>query len=400
MDSAYHSKMTTTRNPGIDLLRGLAVLLVVLHHINLRFTIDGIGVAQLLPHALTRVVFWTGYQSVITFFVISGFLITGLSLKRWGPRLRISLPVFYRLRAARILPTLLLLLAVSSTLHLMAAPGFAIKPAVATLPRALLAALGMHVNWLEGHHGYLPGNWDILWSLSIEEGFYLLFPLACLLLRSRPALVAALLALIIIGPINRTVLGDGDPWPDYAWLSCTDGLAFGCLAALAWHHYRPGRTAARWLLSAGLLATVLVIVLRGTAQALGLTHFSLNITLLEAGIACLLMAFQSGLGTRALATGTSLIRLAGRCSYEIYLSHMFIVLTGTAWFARVVGLHAGRAAILLTYAMMLTLAVALGWLVSRCFSEPMNQRLRPSLKALLAAAPLDGVELARPRDPA
>ena len=376
MDSAYHLKMTANRNPGIDLLRGLAVLLVVLHHINLRFTIDGIEVAQLLPHALARVVFWTGYQSVIAFFVISGFLITGLSLKRWGSQLNISLPGFYCLRAARILPTLLLLLAISSTLHLLDVREFVIKPAVATLPRALLAALGMHVNWLEGHHGYLPGNWDILWSLSIEEGFYLLFPLACLLLRPRPALVAALLVLIIIGPVNRTALGGLDPWSDYAWLSCTDALSFGCLAALAWHRYRPGGITARWLLTVGLAATVLVIALRGTTQALGLTRFSLNITVLQAGIACLLMAFQSGLGARPVAVGTSLIRLAGRCSYEIYLSHMFVVLAGTAWFARAFGPHAGRALILLTYALMLTLSIGLGWLVSRCFSEPMNQRLR------------------------
>jgi len=373
------------RNPGIDLLRGLAVLLVVLHHINLRFHIDGVVTGELLPHAINRVLFWTGYQSVIMFFVISGFLITSLSLERWGSQLQPPPGAFYRLRAARILPTLLLLLAVSSTLHLAGVHEFIIRPEVASLPHALLAALGMHVNWLEGHHGYLPGNWDILWSLSIEETFYLAFPLACWLLRGR-WFVAALLALIVIGPFNRVYLGDQDPWADYAWLSCTDGLAFGCLAALAWQRYQPGRAAARWLCTAGAVAAILVIALRGTTRALGLADSGLNVTLLEAGIACLLVAFQSGCGSRLLSTGASLIRLAGRLSYEIYLSHMFIVLAGTAWFLSRFGAHADRALILVTYAVMLALCLPLGWLVSRWYSEPLNRLLRTGTRARQAQA--------------
>ena len=367
--------MTGSRNPGIDLLRGLAVLLVVLHHINLRFHLDGVVSGALLPHVMDRVLFWTGYQSVIMFFVISGFLITSLSLQRWGPRLQIPIGAFYRLRAARILPTLLLLLLVSSCLHLAGVTEFVIKPAVATLPRATVAALGMHVNWLEGHHGYLPGNWDILWSLSIEESFYLVFPLAALLLRGRWFIVA-LLALIVAGPISRVHLGDQDPWADYAWLSCTDGLACGCLAALAWQRYRPGSVASRWLFGFGLAATVLVIVLRSTTQALGLADTSLNITLLEAGIACLLIAFQSGFGNRISATGTALLRLCGAASYEIYLSHMFIVLTGTAWFFSRYGAQAQRSLVFATYAAMLALCVLLGWLVSHLYSEVLNRRLR------------------------
>jgi len=53
---------------------------VVLHHINLRFEIDDYDVAGLLPGSLDKAVFWSGYYSVITFFVISGFLITTLSI--------------------------------------------------------------------------------------------------------------------------------------------------------------------------------------------------------------------------------------------------------------------------------------------------------------------------------
>ena len=63
--------------------------------------------------------------------------------------------------------------------------------------RALLAVFGLHLNWYEGVTGYLPGNWDVLWSLSIEEVFYLGFPLLCLALR-REALLGTVLVLLML----------------------------------------------------------------------------------------------------------------------------------------------------------------------------------------------------------
>ncbi len=146
-----------------------------------------------------------------TFFVISGFLITGLSLRRWGSLGGVDIGSFYRMRFARIAPCLLLLLLILTALHLAGAADFVIHPERASLGRALLAALTFHVNWLEGHHGYLPGGWDVLWSLSVEEAFYLVFPLAAVLLRSERLFLLMLVALVIIGPCNRALLGDTDP---------------------------------------------------------------------------------------------------------------------------------------------------------------------------------------------
>src|ERR1700730_14794611 len=97
---------------GVDVLRGLSVLLVVMHHIHLRFVINHYDVDGVLPKLLNQVLFWSGYYAVITFFVISGFLITNLSVKRWGSLGNVHIGRFYTMRMARILPCLLLVLLV------------------------------------------------------------------------------------------------------------------------------------------------------------------------------------------------------------------------------------------------------------------------------------------------
>jgi peptidoglycan/LPS O-acetylase OafA/YrhL len=372
-----HHAAPTTRVEGIDVLRGVAVLLVVLHHIHLRFVIQRFDVATQLPKFWTNALFWSGYYAVIAFFVISGFLITSLSLRRWGSLDRVPVATFYRLRAARILPLLLLLLAVLSVLHLAQVPGFVIPPERASLTRALIAGLGFHVNWLEGHHGYLPGNWDVLWSLSIEETFYVLFPLACLALQRERLMLWPLVALIVVGPFNRVVLGDQEPWATYHWLSGMDGIAFGCLAAWISVRRQPGVRVLRAMALLGAALVLFILGLRPILFALGIAQLGLNPTLLELGTALLLIGIAGGVGARLMTKGTGLIRLAGRCSYEIYLTHMFVVLPVVMAFRRVFPeAPPSRAMFPLTYAVMLAMSVALGWLVAHYFSGPANHWLR------------------------
>jgi len=353
----------------------------------LRFGLNDFDVDGVLPETVNQVLFWSGYYAVITFFVISGFLITGHSIRRWGQLGHIHIWRFYRMRAARILPCLLLLLLVLSVLHLAGAPGFTIPPERASLVQAVWSALTFRMNWLEGRHGYLPGDWDILWSLSVEETFYLLFPLLCLLLRREGLLLLPLACLLVLGPLSRTAFADQDPWGQYAYLSCMDGIAFGCVAALASARIPLSRRTLRIALIAGSVVACLVIVTCNEDSHTGLARFGLNVTLLEAGVALMLVALGGGVGNEAMARGTGWVRVIGRSSYEIYLVHMIVVLALMDLFKR---LMPARSMIPLWYLAMLLLSLVTGYALRTTSSRWVGD-------ADSQASSRDGV--CRPEDP-
>ncbi|WP_232296233.1 acyltransferase [Terriglobus sp. TAA 43] len=161
----------TQRFDGVDVLRGISIAAVVLHHFYLRMLFSGHALRSVMPATLFRLLYVNGGNAVTVFFAVSGFLITYISLRRFGSLADLKPRIFYRIRFARIAPLLLALLVVLSVLHLLHVDGFVISPKRGTLLRALTAALTFHLNWFEASHGYLPANWDVLWSLSIEEMF-------------------------------------------------------------------------------------------------------------------------------------------------------------------------------------------------------------------------------------
>jgi peptidoglycan/LPS O-acetylase OafA/YrhL len=366
-----------SRLPGVDVLRGLCILSVVLHHIHLRFTTSKYPVDDILPGTLNQMLFWSGLYAVIAFFVISGFLITSLSIRRWGTLPTIHAGRFYRMRMARILPCLLLILAVLSALYFLDFPGATMRPGGATLARSLVAALTFHMNWLEGHYGWSAPPWGVLWSLSIEEVFYLAFPLVCLFIRSEKVLPWALLILIIAGPINRVVYADDQPWGAYAYLSCMDGMAFGCLAALVTARVSiPGRVLRISLVAGAAIAALVIAFCNEDDYHAGIARYGLNVTALELGVALMLIPLGKGVGNRTMSIGTGWLRALGQWSYEIYLFHMLPLIALLAWFRQE---ERSGATMLATYVAMLLASVALGFLVFRYFSEPLNRRLRGSV---------------------
>jgi peptidoglycan/LPS O-acetylase OafA/YrhL len=366
------SRVMPRRFPAIDALRGVLVLMVVLHHVHLRFVLNKYPVATLVPKPLGRIIFWSGYYAVVMFFVVSGFLITHHSLRRWQSLPRLQLGPFYWLRFTRIYPCLLLVLAVLTVFHLIGLSGYVIDPQQSSLARAIVAALTFHFNWLEGTRGYLPGAWDVLWTLSVEETFYVVFPLTCLLLRRESLIVCALLVLIAVGPVSR-VLSQGDPWDSYAYLSCLDCIAFGCLAAWLHERARPART---WLTRTCLIvgASLIggVIALRETVSSLGLDRAGLQVTVLAFGTALVLWTIAE-VSKDGPPRGSSWLRVVGRSSYEIYLTHMFVVFATVALFR---ASQLGLSWVFGFYAAATLTSIALGLFVARFVGQPLAAALR------------------------
>ena len=127
------------------------------------------------------------------------------------------------------------------------------------------------------------------------------------------------------------------------------------------------------LLATGAVAVLLVVVFRKQTAALGLTQFGLNVSLLELGVALMLIAFGTNTGNAIAARGTGMIRLLGRASYEIYLTHMFVVFGAMLVFKSVSG-DPARAPV--WYVGIVAASAGLGLLVWRWFSEPANRALR------------------------
>ena len=387
------------RVPGIDVLRGLCILAVVVHHINLRLRFDKTDLGKLMGPAVNKVLFWSGYYGVRVFFVISGFLIAGWSLKRWGRLNSIDLRQFYVMRFARIVPCRVALLMLLSVLDRADVPQFIINPQRASLSRALLAGATFHVNWLEAHHGYLPAGWDVLWSLSVEEVFYILFPLFCLLLRKHKAIVLLLCCFVIIGPYAR-VHAVNDIWADYGYLSGMDGIAFGCLAAILATKIRLSTRDNLLLRAGGVSLCLLIEVFRGKVVPIGFYNAGLDVTVLQIGTAMLILGLQlksdwdatssnsvtiAGTGKRTFWRGSAVLRWYGRNSYEVYLTHMLVVWPMVILYWH---LHQGVRMAPLWFIAATALAGGLGYAVARFYSEPLNQKLRWKLRrpALKAAA--------------
>ena len=309
-----------------------------------------------------------GQRGVQIFFAISGFLITSTSLRRWGNLSRISPRDFYILRFARIAPLLLLLLAVLSGLHFAHFKDFVVR-ADRGLALALFAAVTFQLNLLQARHGYLPGSWDVLWSISVEEMFYLFFPLLCRFFSRGRLLTATLFLFVVLGPFGRTVFSQG-LWKEYSWLGGMDAIALGCLTAMLVSRLRFSRPSLRILLCAG---AAILILMPGLSRHVPkwMDRSGLVVTILALGT-CAIIGVAAQAGWRSPRALSPLLTL-GRHSYEVYLTHMFVVFV---LFNLFVASGKPMLAVPLLFIAVVSIAGLFGNIVARFYSEPMNRRIR------------------------
>ena len=360
------------RIDGIDILRGLAIFFVLMNHVNMRLLIAKVPYTRGIPQQVVHALVWNGQLGVQMFFVVSGFLITSITLRRWGSLSAVNIRDFYLLRVARIAPLLLALLATLSLLHFARLPNFVVSAKTGGLGGALFAALTFHVNVLEASRGYLPGSWDVLWSLSVEETFYLFFPVLARLLGRGKVFIGMLIAFAILGPFGRTVLAHGNPtWRAYSYLGGMDAIALGCLTALLVSRTSLPKTALRLCAGAGISLLVLVLCFSAQRFMWALYRKGLEETILAVGT-CLVIIAAAQTQWRSPRIFAPLL-LIGQRSYEIYLTHMFVVF---ALFDTFVALHKRMRLVPVLFIATILIAALLGELVARFYSEPMNRSLR------------------------
>lgn len=315
------------RNLSIDVLRGIAILLVLLHHFNIPYKLadtvlsfDVFG--QSLIHAIAR----NGNYGVTMFFVISGFLITSHSLQRWNGLHQLKAKTFYWSRIARILPSLVLLLLIVNGLALLG-----LKPFINQAPNGIevatsltnFAALTFWMNQLIIEYGWVNYALGVLWSLSVEEVFYLSFPIACLVLKKEKWLIGFWLVFIISAPIYRFNHQGASEAYLYGYFASFDGIAIGCVAAIVAKNLTFTRPTAKFIPVTILICMVIFYLFAPIAK----TNI-LGVSLMAFATAVLLV-LSSNTWHRPLVRQpnklTRGIASIGRHSYEVYLFHLVVL---------------------------------------------------------------------------
>ena len=358
--------------PGLDGLRALAVIAVLLFHY--------------WPTSLPG-----GYLGVDVFFVVSGFLISTLLLREVDQHGRVDLLGFWRRRARRLVPALLLVVVTSVAVARLVGGDLLVG-----IGRQTLGALTFTSNWLEIAAGasYFHSTSPILfvnfWSLAVEEQFYLLWPislvLALALTRTTRQRVMAVAGIGVVSTLLMAILSLGGADTTRIYYG-TDthlmGLMFGAALAIAWAdpEHRAGlrtRVWRRWRGPAVLGSLVVLVALMrwlGDGSAFtfrgGIALASLATAVLIAGL------LESPSPWRRLMSARPLGWIGER-SYGIYLWHWPVIVIAGALVPYAPG--TGRAVLVVLGA--LTVTLVLSELSLRLVERPVRRRgFRASIKA-------------------
>jgi peptidoglycan/LPS O-acetylase OafA/YrhL len=360
LDAPAAASSRSRRLAGLDGIRGLAALYVVVDHVFLR-TFHG--------YPADHAPFWAGWFiygrfAVVVFIVLSGFSLA-LSPARHGWRLD-AVSKFARRRARRILPAYWAALAFSLAVAwlIVPQPGHGVPDGTSVLVNGLLVqniALAHSPN-------------AAFWSMAVEAQLYLLFPLLLLIVRRRGAVVmlAAVTLVVaavgIVGPhvahLDTFVIQSP---PDLAALFAVGILTAGIVGASPARQSWPWP----WLALGALAPVVLTVWLQGSVWTLD--HLFWVDLALGPAIACLLAGLATGRPAALLrALDTRPMRGLGSCSYSLYLIHAPIVAIVCE---RIVAgrVPEGVPAFLVSLALVLPLTIASAWAFAAVFETPFRR---------------------------
>ena len=310
--------------PALDGLRAFAVTAVIAYHLN-----------------LTRA--GGGYLGVDVFFVLSGFLITGLLVEERARTGGIAFRAFWARRARRLLPALLLMLAALALYAGLGGPGLDRS----SLRPDSLATLFYSANWhlIFGHQSYFaqfsaPSPLKHTWSLAIEEQFYLVWPLILMVLLrvtrgSRRALTTAILVMAAGSAVLMGLLYHPGTDPSRLYYG-TDTRAFelligAALAVVMARRSKPSAAGRRALHGSGLVAMALLVYF--CVSAAGPPGWMWDGGLFGVGIVTAVVIAsitQSRSGPLGALFSLPPIRAVGVISYGLYLWHWPVIVLMTA----------------------------------------------------------------------
>ncbi|MEZ4294435.1 MAG: acyltransferase [Polyangiaceae bacterium] len=348
------------RMVALDGVRGLAVLLVMLHHFMFlpKDTLIHTGVYAV------RKLGWTGVE---LFFVLSGYLITSILIEYRGDGRYFS--AFYARRALRILPLY----------YVVVAASFFLLPAFINLGE-LKGSPGWYwfqaSNWHMAFNGFSHKTLCVCWSLAIEEQFYLIWPLVVGL--TPPRLLGRVALGVFIGSslLSIGMSAAGAPWVmTYTLTPCRlGGLALGgFLATVPQEKLRASSKAALRVggLAAAVSAAVLLITRSTHMEGRGWTGIGFTaLSVLWASV--ITLALSAPVVTRVFSSRP--LTFLGKYSYGLYLWHMPVAIFvrdsvfGPKVWPRVFGtLLVGQ---LVYDVLAMAVSIAVAWVSWRALEEP------------------------------
>jgi peptidoglycan/LPS O-acetylase OafA/YrhL len=367
MDRPMLSSPPSRYRPDIDGLRAIAVLLVVCFHA--------------FPAAMRG-----GFIGVDIFFVISGFLITGI-IARELEQQRFSLVAFYNRRVRRIFPALIVVLAVTLVLGWL----WMLPAAYAQLSADVVASAAFFSNFAQlaqsGYFDIESGKKPLLhiWSLGIEEQFYLFWPLILMLVaRLRLSFLAAASVIALASfALNVALIGSNPVATFYLPFTRAWELAVGALLACGWSQIGQTSHASNLRAAIGLVLIAVAAVVLDTQRAFPGWWALLPVT----GSALLLSAPTAWVCRRVLASRPMV--WIGLISYPLYLWHWpLLVFFAIIKFAPLTLLERG---------LIVGLSFALAWLTYRFvetpfrFGAPSRLRIASLCAAMVLIAAAGGI---------